>query len=590
MSHALEPESRFQRAAHHEQGFGFGRVGLGWLGSRGDVAWNAERSVGLVMEGELYDTAALEPWLDQGERRPAGQAELLLRLYERHGTAFLDRLNGAFLVAIWDRRDRTLIVCNDRLGLFPLYYASAGGLLFGSGVRAILADPAVDRSVDPIAINEFLLYDHALGDRTLVEAVRLLPQASILTFRDGDLAIRPYWTLRYPQTYEPQPEAAYVEGLLERLRTSTARQRPGGQRAAMLLSGGLDSRLLLGLLDELGEKVEGLTFGIPGCDDAKVAAEVARAVRAPSHFFELRPDWLLHQAHEAVRLTDGLGNIVNLHALATLEAEAARAEILYKGFMGDAILGFALKRQMWADYAPEQGVEVHRGVHNEQGVLNYAPHDEGLLLSDGFKAAVGDAAYQEYRDGMARAGVSQLANQRLYFDMTQRVPRMTLNGVEVVRSRATVRLPFCDNDLLDFALTVPPGFMFERYLPRTVLTRHFTKLAQIPIAGTGRPLAFCARDLAVQARELTAWHLGRVGLGRLAARPRRPYKDYNGWFRGVLRPWLEDLLLDRRTAARGYFNPGYVGQLVAEHMAGANHAVRLGALATIELWHRQFVD
>jgi asparagine synthetase B (glutamine-hydrolysing) len=406
MGRALEADGRFSRASHHEAGFGFARVGLDFLGSGARVVWNADRSLALLLEGELYDTAPLEQRLrDAGHAPPAAQDELLLALYERFGEPGLARLNGGFVAAVWHARARRLVVFNDRFGLFPLYYARVpGGLAFGSGVRAVLAHPSVNRSVDPVAINQFLVYDHLLDDRTLVEAVRLLPQASVLTCDGRGALDPPYWTLAYPQTYEPQPEAAYVDGLLHHLRTSVARQRPAGQPAAVLLSGGLDSRILLGILAELGETVESLTFGIPGCDDARVASEVAAALRSPYHFFELPPDWLRHQAFEAVRLTDGMGNVVNLHALATLEPETARARLLYKGFMGDALLGFALKRQMWADYQPDAAVEVHRGVHNEQGVLNYDRAQQSKLLTDSFRARVGDAVYETYRAGMARAG------------------------------------------------------------------------------------------------------------------------------------------------------------------------------------------
>jgi asparagine synthetase B (glutamine-hydrolysing) len=357
----------------------------------------------------------------------------------------------------------------------------------------------------------------------------------------------------------------------------------------VLLSGGLDSRLLLGLLCRADTPIQTLTFGIPGCDDARVAAEVAAAVGSRHHFFELKPDWLAARADEAVRATDGLGNIVNLHVLATLEQQSRHAQVLYKGFLGDALLGFALKRQMWADYEPGVGYEVHRGVHREQGVLNYDRNEQQHLFTDAFQATVRDAPFEEYRAGMERAGTKQLANQRLFFDLTQRVPRMTLNGVEVARQRAVVRLPFCDNDLLDFALTVPPGFLFDRYLPKVAFAKHFPRLAQIPIAG-GRPLRSCARDVLLQARSLLAWHLQRYRLERLAGVERRPYKDYDGWFRTLLRPWVEGILLQPRTLERGYFRPEYVRQLVAAHMGGAQHAVRLGAMLTIELWHRQFVD
>lgn len=593
MADALESDSRFDRALHTEPGVGLGRVGLGFSGSGGAVVWNDDRTLALVMEGELYDTPALERAMSDGRHPPVrSQAELMLRVYERCGTRCLGRLNGAFAVAIWDRRERQLVVFNDRLGLQPLYHAEVNGrLLFGSGVRALLADRGLRRTVDVVAIHEFLIHDHVLDDRTLLESVRLLPQASVLTCRgDGSVTIHPYWQLRYPDHYEPEPEETYVEQLGHHLRQAVHRQREAVRPSAMLLSGGLDSRLLLGMLCEEGGEVQTFTFGLPGCDDAVVAAEVARTCRTSHRFFELKSDWLTDMADEAVRSTDGLGNIVNLHAMANAEAQSRHADVLYKGFLGDALLGFAVFRQMWGDYQDPARYQVHRGVHRANGVLNYEPSDDSQLLTDAFRARAGDGAYQAYRDGLDRAGSRQLANQRLYFDLTQRVPRMTLNGVEVARTRAVVRLPFSDNDLVDFALTVPPGFLFERYLPKAALVSLFPGLARIPIAGTGRPLRSCARDVIAQVRTLMAWHLRKYGLDHLASPPRRPYKDYDGWFRAGLRPWVEHLLLDRRTLDRGYFNPDYVRQLVTAHMNGANHAVRLGALLTLELWHRQVID
>jgi asparagine synthase (glutamine-hydrolysing) len=593
MASALGEGHHLQRSQYHEAGAGICRNGLIRPAGEPSLVWNRDESVALAFEGELYDTAALERAVADEHQAPArSQAELLLRVYERCPTAAcLARVNGAFSAAVWHRRERRLALFNDRLGLHPLYYVQVNGsLLFGSGVRALLAEPAVSRAVDLVALNEFLLHDHVLDDRTFLESVRLLPQASVLTFGDGALAIRPYWRLQYPERYKPHDDEAYVEQLEHHLRQAVRRQRPDGRPAAMLLSGGLDSRLLLGFLREEGPPVQTFTFGTPGCDDAHVAAEVARACGTAHRFFELKPDWLVGMADAAVRATDGLGNIVNLHAMANVETQSRHASVLYKGFLGDALLGWPLRRQMWGDYADSDRYEVHRAAYRFHGTLIYEREEEAKLFTDTFVARVGDGVTRAFREGMDRSGSHQIGNQRLYFDLTQRVPRMTLNGVEVARTHAVVRLPFGDNDLLDFALTVPPGLLFERYLPKAVLTTRFPVLAGIPIAGTGRPLRSNVRDIAAQLRTLFTWHLKRRGFGRLAPRGRRPYKDYDRWFRTLLRPWIEDVLLDRRTLDRGYFRPDYVRQLVASHMNGANHAVRLGALATIELWHRQFID
>ncbi len=596
MAQALESDPRYRLDLYQGDEVGLGRVGLDFLQPEAQPIWNEDNSLCLFMEGEIYDYAGWKPWLlERGHRfKSDSVAELVLHLYEELGEEFAVKLNGAFIIAIWDRQAQKLLLANDRLGLFPLYYAQVnGGLIFGSGVRALLAEPALPRTVDPVTVNQFLVFDHALDDRTLLSNVRRLPPASLLKFYHNQLNIHPYWVLTYPTLYQKQDEAVYFEQLKHYLGQAVTRQKPNNQSAGVLLSGGLDSRILLALLLDDGLAAgtfHTFTWGIPGCDDARFAREVAAKVGTQHHFFELKPDWLLDLAVDAVRLTDGLGNIINLHALATLAEEAQHAQIIYKGFMGDAMFGYALKRQMWADYDDQTRYQVHLGVHNEHGVINYDQAEQKKLFTEEFQNQVGCAVYQAYQEGMDRSGVKQLANQRLYFDLTQRVPRHTLNGVEVARSRMIVRLPFCDNDLLDFTLTVPPGFHFERYLIKTVFGQTYPKLAQIPFTEANLPLISCAREIRLRAGHLLRWHLGRAGFGWMLGQEGRPYKDYTNWFRTVLRPWLEDTLLSNRALGRGYFKPDYVRQLVAAHLAGENHTVRLGALLTLELWHRQFID
>ncbi len=593
MARALESEDRFQVDLHQEATWGLGRVSLGILNPQPQPIWDAGRDLGIVMEGELYDAGELR----RGRQLATGSdAELVLQLYAERGEACACQLNGAFTAAIWDRRAQKLTVINDRLGLYPLYYAQVDGrLLFASGVRALLADPALPRATDPIAIAQFLTFDHALDDRTLLAAVRLLPQASILTFQDGQLTIRPYWRVQYSRAYPLQDEEAWMDQLMAHLRRAVARQVADDRPAGLLLSGGLDSRVILALLAEtrLRGRLHTFTWGIPGCDDARFARELAELAGAQHHFFELKPDWLIHKAAEAVRLTDGLGNVVNLHAYATLEEEAAHAQILYKGFLGDAMMGFGLRYQFWGEYDEATWEQAHLQVHRDQGVITFdprAPDGHAWLFSPEFQRQVGDGVMTAYRAGMRAARSELLADQRCYFDLTQRVPRMTINGVEVARSRVAVRLPFADNDLVAFTFTVPPGLRYERRLIKRAFARAYPALAKVPVTETGLPLIACARDLWLRAARLAQWQLDARGVRWPAVARARPYKDYANWFRGVLRPWLEELLLSERALARGYFRPEAVRQLVAEHMTGANHTVRLGALLTIELWHRQLED
>jgi asparagine synthetase B (glutamine-hydrolysing) len=342
--------------------------------------------------------------------------------------------------------------------------------------------------------------------------------------------------------------------------------------------------------------VTAFTWGIPGCDDLRYARTLARAAGVPHRFEELPSDWLLHGANEAIRVTDGLGNIVNLHALATAEAAGRDAQVIYKGFLGDAMFGYGLRHFHYSRYDPADWAEAHMQAMRDRDLITFDTAERTALFSDEFKRSMspdgfrgGDRLMESYAAVMAESASTDLSDQRIVYDFRQRVPRMTLNGVEALRGRMIVRLPFAENDLVEFSLTIPPGLRYDRRLIKNAFIRAFPAYAQIPVTETGMPLMDNLTTVRLEAENWARWHLRRVSK-RVHYPRRRPYQDYRNAFREALRPWIEGTLLDQRTLERGYFVPQTIRRLVAEHMAGANHTVKLGALMTLELWHRRFVD
>lgn len=595
LARGLEADPRFKAEIHAEEGFGLGRISLGILQPQPQPVWSEDGNLGLVMEGEFFGREELAKKLVERGRPPRAESdpELALELYRERGEEFVSSLNGAFLIAIWDRRSRRMVVANDRLGLVPLYYARLPqGLLFASGVRALLAEPALPRQVDRTAIAEMLTFDHILGQRTLLKSVSLLPQATIMTVEGSRMSLRQYWRPTFPETYPVFREADYVEEGGALLRQAIARQTGGQSNGALLLSGGLDSRALLGVLAEQsnGHGMQVLTWGIPGCDDVRFARAAARAAGARFEFLALRPDWLVGQAENGVRITDGMGNLVNLHALAVAPRAREHADVLYKGFLGDAMFGFGIPARYWADYDDETALDVHLQAYRDYRVLSFDFPEHPSLFTPAFRSEVGDGVREDYRAAMRVSNSRQLSDQRIAIDLTQRVPRMTLNGVEVTRDQAAVRLPFCDNDLVDFSLRIPPGLRTGRQVLVRFLVESFPKLAQVPVTPSGLPLMACAGDVAARGRQLIQWHLRKRGLARLAGPTARPSKDYAAWFRGGLRGWMQATLLSPAALDRGYFQPDYIRGVVAAHLAGENHAVRLGSLLSLELWHKMYLD
>ena len=243
MAQALEPDDLYQKNLEYGPGFGLGRISLGIVNPQPQPVWSEDGCTCLVLEGELYNSDPLRQDLIQrgcvlnGE----GDAELVLKMFEQYGEGFPNQLNGQFIAAIWNLTERKLLVINDRLGLYPLYYAKANGkFLFGSGVRALLADPELPREVNRLGMAQFLTFDHLLGDNTLLSAVQLLPQGSILSIQEGTLRIQPYSSLFYPELYSLHSETEYQDELLETFRLAVKRQAVDDFPKGVLLSGGLE--------------------------------------------------------------------------------------------------------------------------------------------------------------------------------------------------------------------------------------------------------------------------------------------------------------------------------------------------------------
>jgi len=595
MAQSLKHEDWYKIDLHWEDEIGLGRISLGILNPEPQPIWNEDHTFCIVMEGEVYDYEdEKQKLIDRGHRfQVNNDAEFVLHLFEEFGPEAPILLNGAFVAAVWDVKTKRLTIFNDRLGLRPLYYVERNGsLIFASGVRALLANQSLPRRVDPLAIAQFLCFDHVLGHRTLLSDVHLQPPASLLTFRDNRLTIQVYWTLEFPEVYEPRSEEACLDELIYHLRQAVVRQAHDDLPAGVSLSGGIDSRMIMAMLRDLprGKLLQTFTYGTPHCDDVRFARELAALANVRHHFFELKPDYLLDMADEAVRLTDGMNNCVHLHSLATLRQQSEHVRVLYMGFMGDAVMGFGINRQLLTYCNKEAQSRVHFRVHTDQNLIVFPPSEQDELLNADFLRQIDGALLDSYRDVLAESSAKLAADQRIHWDLRQRVRRMTINGPELVSSRLVVRTPYCDNDLVDFVSKLPPGLRLHRYLMIRAVAQAFPTLAKVPTDKTLHPLIPCARDLRIRINNQTRSRLLAAGLKWLRLRGHRPYADYNGWMRTSLRPLIEKKLLSNRSLERGYFNPEYVRNLVSQHMAGANHDRKLGGLLTLELWHQQFID
>ncbi|MEE9357614.1 MAG: N-acetylglutaminylglutamine amidotransferase, partial [Sedimenticolaceae bacterium] len=240
-------------------GFGHRRLSIIDLSEHANQPM-VDQALGLVLvfNGAIYNYPSLREELrGMGYHFFSdGDTEVILKAWHAWGEQCVERLQGMFAFAIWDQRKRQLFLARDRLGIKPLYYAHLNGSFrFASNIQAILAPGGVDTSVDPVALHhQFTLHAVVPAPHTILKGVRKLPPGHCLLIDEqGNRTERRYWSLPATRPAESMSDDEWLEAIHDALRQSVQKRNEiSDVPVGVLLSGGLDSSLLVGLLAEAG--------------------------------------------------------------------------------------------------------------------------------------------------------------------------------------------------------------------------------------------------------------------------------------------------------------------------------------------------
>jgi len=572
------------------RGLAYGRTGIGIFNPEPQPVWNQDRTVAVVMAGELYSTG-----LPGAGRSPARDEERVLAAYLASGDAFPTNLNGTFVTAIWDKRHETLLVANDRLGLYPLYYADLpGSFAFAPRVHAILSDPLFVRRIDPVAVAEYIRFQHLLGERTFFENVHLLPNGSVLRYEvpEGRLSLQRYWDFdQIPSLPSSLSFEDAVDEAGRLLRQSVERRLGGAHRTGVYLSGGMDSRVILGMIGRRRMPLPTVTFGLRGSRDVAYAARIARAMGSSHHWFELEDGaWVRQVVGRHLELTEGFQSWIHSHGLSVLDRARQLMDVNLTGFHGQEL--------NWEDPALIHAVDdlsfdcrlfelqttetTWPSIDEAEESTLYTPAAAGLLRDQAWASLRRETALLNHLPPERRAAAISFACDRRFY----------LYYTVFHRSRIEQRFPFCDYDYFDFVHALPPEWLFDRRLRRGVILRWMRPLGRIPYDKDNLPITDRG------SRRLTAMAINKgkafVNRQREGVFPELTtlHSDYEGWLRTDLRPWAEDLLLGDQAVSRGLFRPEAVRSLWHRMLSGREPDMigKLAPIMTLEMLLRRSFD
>jgi asparagine synthase (glutamine-hydrolysing) len=574
-------------------GLALGRMALGFMHPEPQPAFNQDQSILAILDGEILDLDDHKVALERTGHRfqGAGPAELLVHGYEAAGPAFFTGLHGKFVAALWDAKQRWLVLVNDRFGMKPLYYAALEErLLFASEIKALLCDRETSRRPDLAGIAQFFTYGQVLGEDTFYEAIRLLPPATCLVYDqpEGRLTLQPYWRLEDQRAHRVMSRSEVLERIVTAFERSVERCAGGTQCLGLSLSGGLDARTILGTMSS-DRPLNTLCMGMPGSMDLRCAARMASLTGRKHHEVLLDNRFLScfeKHLHDMVRLTDGhyLSQCIVMPTLPVYRELGI--EVLLRGHAGELMhltkaYNFSLDREAIAadnDDAIQAWLLRHLQAYMLEGVgreLFASAHREPMqeLARESLRACL-----RPFRG--TRPPVQQVG--RLFVTMRSR--RETAMSLVKFGSMVETRMPYLDNELVDAVLAAPIDLKLDEEIQVEILRRRCPALLEVMNVNTG----------ALMRASRLARLFGKFrqkALGKLGVKGYQPYERLGLWLRRELRPLVVKVLLDPRCLNRGVFAPQAVRDIIERHGAGrANHTFLILAMMIFETGQRMFAD
>jgi len=576
-------------------GLGFRRLSIIDLSGGHQPMADASKKIWIVFNGEIYNFKEIRKILEsKGHQfRTNSDTEIIVQGYLRWGDEILDRLNGMFGLAIWDENKRRLLVARDPMGMKSLYFHNDGQrLLFGSEIRPILAALPQKPAVDTTALNHFLKYRYTPAPNTIHQGIKKLAAGECLIIEGGQCT-RKRWYKYEPKTLTEKLSAGDAEEqLLELYRAAIKRHLISDVPLGLLLSGGMDSALLLALMNECGSNWKTFTIGYGNTfkdDELDDAQSTANLYGADHNQIEISQSVFqenLPQIIGALEEPIASSSIVPMYFVCQRARQDVKVALIGQG--PDELFG-GYTRHLGVNYstywrglpkilrhgiaktlnALSRSETVQRGVSSlsepnrlarYQQIFSLLPQPEiNALFQPGLiNENAGDSVFQHWEDMCPTMKDLDELNGFQLIELRSSLPdELLMYGDKLsMTHHLEGRIPYLDREVVEFAQTLPSRLKVRnskrKWLHRKVCHNFLPK--------------------------------------EITSRKKRGFavNVVDDWFKSELGSRIDSVIQDDRSLMYQYLAPRQVQGLLGEHKKGKsdNHKI-LFSLVVFEQWLRE---
>jgi asparagine synthase (glutamine-hydrolysing) len=595
MVHALHHRGPDDRGMFSDGPVGLGAARLSIIDvAGGHQPIGIDGNVTVVQNGEIYNYVELMRELKTRGCRfhTACDTEVIAHLYATEGASGFRRMRGMFVAAVWDGRARQLVLVRDRVGKKPIYYlVHRGTLYFASETKAILSAIGAAPPVHPQALLDFFSFGYVAGEQSIFTGMRRLPPGCTLTVsaEGGEMGVAPYWHWPAPACSTAMSEAEAIEALRAELTEAVRIRLRSDVPLGAFLSGGMDSAAVLALMArESARPVKTFTigFGDPLYDELDEARRTAEYFGAEHHEQVVKADGVRVAERLAYHYDEPFADASAIPSFYVAELARRHVTVCLTGDGGDELFaGYtpyadALKRvaspatNAWRSVVRSGArlVPVHARGKTRLSTLALGPEEWFVWRRTVFPDYILEAVVEPEILASAstlperaavqqvRAGAGSLLSRLQQWDQGHYLPDDILVKVD----RATMahslegRCPILDHRIIELAAGLPSSWHGDAHTTK----RFFRKV------------------------------IGPWVPDEVLNRPKRGFGvPLRRWLLEGLTEWARDILMDPRSRQRGWTRASEVATLIDQHRRGSrDHAKRIWALVTLELWARRHVD